>query len=169
MVNDVSRMSDTLMIRGVLERYCRAIDRLDSELLESCYWPDAMDHHGAIDGSVGDFIERVIPLLRERYEATMHTLGQSIIDVEDDRAYAETYNVAYHRGGEKGRSTLVTVGNRYVDVLERRQGEWRILDRKVILEWSKLDADVTVTHPVENFPLAHRDRSDPAYARQSAS
>jgi hypothetical protein len=68
-----------------------------------------------------------------------------------------------------GRSTLVTVGNRYVDIFHRRHGEWRILHRQVIIEWSKLDADVTVTHPVENFPLAYRDRSDPAYRRQAIS
>lgn len=165
MADDVARTSDTMMIRAVFERYARAIDRLDRELLESCFWLDAVDRDGAIGNSARGFIERVIPLLRERYEATMHTLGQSIIDVEDERAYAETYNVAYHRAQEMGRSTLMTVGNRYVDVLERREGEWRILDRKVLVEWSKLDAGVTVTYPAD--PLASRDRNDPAYARGS--
>ncbi|WP_167045543.1 nuclear transport factor 2 family protein [Salinibacterium sp. ZJ454] len=165
----IHELSETLTIRAVLERYCRAIDRLDSELLASCYWPEAEDHHGRFTGPVRNFIEGVIPLLRERYEATMHVLGQSIVDIDGDRAHAETYNVAYHRGSNEGRATLVSVGNRYVDVLERREKEWRILDRKVIVEWSKLDADVTVTHPVEDYPLAHRDRNDPAYARPSVS
>ncbi|WP_167045552.1 nuclear transport factor 2 family protein [Salinibacterium sp. ZJ454] len=169
MENHVQNMSETFEIRGVLERYCRAIDRLDRELLESCYWTDAEANYGAFTGPVRNFIEGAIPKLRERYEATMHVLGQSIIDIVGDRAYAETYCTGYMRGSDEGRSTLVSVGNRYVDVLERRAGEWRILDRKVIVEWSKLDADVTVTHPVENFPSAHRDESDPAYARQPVS
>lgn len=169
MPDDVSQMVDNFMVRRVLERYCRAIDRLDSELLQSCYWPEATDRHGAFDGSASEFIDGVIPKLRDEYEATMHCLGQSIIEIEGDRAYAETHNVAYHRGSDGPRSTLVTVGNRYVDVLERREGEWRLLDRKVIVEWSKLDEDVSVTHPPENFPLARRDRNDPAYARLRVS
>jgi hypothetical protein len=158
-------MTDTFAIRDLLARYCRAIDRLDADLLASCYWPEAEDHHGTFTGPVRNFIEGVIPLLRERYDATMHQLGQSIIDIDGNRAYAETYNVAYHRGRDEDRATLVSVGNRYVDVLERRDGEWRILDRKVVIEWSKRDADVDVTHRLENFPLAQRDRNDPAYAR----
>ncbi len=168
MADDVSRVDDTIMVRAVLERYSRAIDRLDGDLLESCYWADAKVNFG-VEEPVANFIQRALPSLRDRYDATMHSLAQSIIEVDADHAYAETYNVAYHRGRDGGRSTLTTVGNRYVDVFHRRDGEWRILHRQVIIEWSKLDADVTITHPVENFPLAHRDRNDPAYRRHAIS
>ncbi len=169
MADDLSRMTETFIIRGLLQRYCRAIDRLDAELLESCYWPEATDHHGSFTGPARNFIDGVISRLRDRDDATMHHLGQSIIDIDGDRAHAETYNIACHRSSERDRTTLVTVGNRYVDVLERRDGEWRILDRKVIIEWSKREDDVAVSHSPENFPLAHRDRNDPAYARIPAS
>ena len=37
-------------ITDVVYRYARGIDRLDFELVRSCYHPDAYDDHGAFKG-----------------------------------------------------------------------------------------------------------------------
>ena len=44
-------------ITDVVYAYARGIDRLDFELVRSCYPPDAYDDHGAFKGNVDDFIE----------------------------------------------------------------------------------------------------------------
>ena len=44
-------------ITDVVYRYARGIDRLDFELVKSCYHPDAYDDHGAFKGSVDEFVE----------------------------------------------------------------------------------------------------------------
>ena len=44
-------------ITDVVYAYARGIDRLDFELVRSCYHPDAYDDHGAFKGNVDDFIE----------------------------------------------------------------------------------------------------------------
>ncbi|WP_268959227.1 nuclear transport factor 2 family protein [Paraburkholderia elongata] len=48
---------DKAEIREVHTRYCRGIDRMDFDLVRSCYHPDAIDRHGAYEGGVEGFIE----------------------------------------------------------------------------------------------------------------
>ena len=43
-------------IADVIYRYARGIDRLDFDLVRSCYHPDAYDDHGSFKGSVEAFI-----------------------------------------------------------------------------------------------------------------
>ncbi len=46
-------MLDKQEIHEVMMRYCRAIDRMDEELLRSVYHPDAIDNHGLFNGAGG--------------------------------------------------------------------------------------------------------------------
>jgi hypothetical protein len=127
-------------IADVLHRYARGIDRLDWDLVRDCYHPDAYDDHGGIAGTVDDFIAGGRAYL-QRYAATMHFLGNMLIEVDGDRARAETYAVAYHRvedpdGGE-GKDDIF--GIRYVDRFERRYDRWRIAHRVVANEWRRVE------------------------------
>ena len=54
----------------------------------------------------------------------------------DGSAKAETYCVAYHlTGGEDEREMVV--GGRYLDLLERRDDEWRIKTKVYALDWNR--------------------------------
>ena len=84
-------------IGDVIYRYPRGIDRLDFDLVRSCYHPDAVDDHGAFKGNVDEFIEMCREFL-PRWTATMHFMGNVLIDeIDGTAARAETYAVAYHR------------------------------------------------------------------------
>ena len=125
----------------MLHRYARGIDRLDWDLVRDCYHPDAYDDHGGIAGSVDDFIAGGRKYLT-RFAATMHFLGNMLIEVDGDRARAETYAVAYHRvedadGGGGGKDDIF--GIRYVDRFERRMDRWRIAHRVVANEWRRVE------------------------------
>src|SRR4029453_2913681 len=88
-------------IRDVLARYTRGIDRMDRELVLSCYHPGAYDDHGEFQGTVeefADWVERVLSY----FERTMHFLAQQLVEGEGDRAHSETYCVAYHRRAADG-------------------------------------------------------------------
>ncbi len=126
-------------IADVILRYARGIDRLDFELVRSCYHPDAFDDHGTMKGGVEDFIASARTFL-PHYVATMHFMGNMLIEVERDVARAETYAVAYHRellGDGAGRDDIW--GIRYVDRFEQRGGDWRIAHRVVAQEWRRVE------------------------------
>lgn len=154
-------------IRAVLARYCRGIDRLDLDLVRSCYHPDATDDHGRYRGGVDGFIDWVIQPL-SRFERTMHFLGTSNIEFAPgsaEAAVSETYAVAYHRGTRPdGVLADHIVGLRYLDRFEWRAGAgWRIAERICALEWRR---DDPVAGPGD-FPTAYtmgeRGAVDPLY------
>jgi hypothetical protein len=149
-------------ISDVLLRYCRGIDRLDLELVRDCYWPDATDSHGGFQGTRDEFVTWVAKLLA-RFDATMHFVGNSLVEVEGDAAVAETYAIAFHRGPEATPGLNLIVGVRYVDRFEHRGGEWRIAKRVCSTEWSRVD-DVAGRFPIApGHVTGKRDRGDVLY------
>ena len=160
---EFERMIEERAILEVLNRYCRGIDRLDEALIRSCYHEDSVDDHGVYKGRGIDFAAFVVPVLGKAFTATMHTLGQSIVDWEgEDKARAETYVVARHRRKEGEGEMLETVGARYVDQLEKRAGEWKLFDRIVVYEWGTTEPVRSIL-PTEEFVHGLRSKDDPAY------
>ena len=126
-------------IADVILRYARGIDRLDFDLVRSCYHPDAYDDHGSFQGDVEGFIAMCESFL-PRWTATQHFMGNMLIEPDGDMARAETYAVAYHRReNDDGTGKDDVFGIRYVDRFERRGGEWRIAHRVVATEWRRVD------------------------------
>ena len=135
-------------IAEVIYRYARGVDRLDLDLIRSCFHADAYDDHGTFQGGIDAFITYVSDFL-PRYVATMHFMGNMLIEVEGPVARAETYAVAYHReelADGSGRDDVF--GIRYVDRFELRPAlnadgaatpQWRIAHRIVTTEWRRVD------------------------------
>jgi hypothetical protein len=164
MRDTVQEMADQFMIRAVLERYCRGVDRLDAALIDSVYWDGATDNHGPYTGPGKDFSAYIIPRLRETYWMTMHAISQSNIVVSQDRAAGDTYFLAHHvRRAADGDFVDVAVG-RYVDLFERRNGEWRIKDRLVVMDWMETrQTRETQSVRLEHLTSGRRDATDPSY------
>lgn len=126
-------------IADVIYRYARGIDRMDFDLVRSCYHPDAYDDHGAFRGNVDDLIAAAKEFLA-RWTATQHFMGNMLIEVDGERGRAETYAVAYHRREDaegNGKDDVMAI--RYVDRFEKRNGEWKIAYRVVVNEWRRVD------------------------------
>ncbi len=150
-------------IRRVLLRYARGVDRLDLDLVRACYHPDATDSHGSFEGGVDELVTWVERVLR-RYDATMHFLGNPLVELtDDDTAAVETYGIAFHRaaGGPPERN-LVT-GFRFVDRFECRDDEWRIAHRVAVTEWSRIDREDDWWPVPDGMLKGRRDRTDPVY------
>ncbi len=164
---EIRALVDKQAIRETMMRYCRAIDRLDIDLLRTVYHPDARDDHNVFVGSAEEFYTWVVPLL-SAYEVTQHVIANMLIELDGDRAWVETYLIAYHRrrGGEAEVDDVL--GGRYIDRFERRDGAWRIADRKVVVDWSRTDpvaAPFSGETMGARFTGGARDRSDPVYRR----
>jgi ketosteroid isomerase-like protein len=165
----LQRLLDESEIRTVLARYARGIDRRDMDLVRACYHADATDAHGHYNGDIDGFIQQSRERWTGRSESMHHQFGQSLIEIDGDEAWVESYCLCYIRlkaeeEGGKPRDRLGII--RYVDLFERRNGDWKIAHRKVVHSPGRLD-------PVEIDPqlaeLAFRARpypDDPSYDRR---
>ena len=88
--------ADKIEIADVVYKYCRAIDRMDRELLESVFHADSIHHHGEYEGPSSDFCNFAFDILSEM-EFTQHLVGNLLIEVDGDTAWSEAYWTAYHR------------------------------------------------------------------------
>lgn len=126
-------LSDHDAIRQVAARYARGVDRLDSDLMKSAYWPEATDDHGVFVGNAMAFCDRVIDS-HQRFTATMHCCMNHAIEVSGASASGEIYNVTYVFRTDNGVEFLDTWFGRYLDQYENRNGEWRIIERICVHE-----------------------------------
>ena len=137
MLSDLrEELLDREAIRHCLMRYSRGIDRMDEELVLGVYWPDAVDEHLEFTGSPAEFVAYCMPLMTGM-DQTSHLLGNILIAIDGDRGDVETYFQAFHRlkGDSVSSARDLVVAGRYLDRFERRQDEWRIAKRVVVLDW----------------------------------
>ena len=152
-------------IKDVQLRYCRSADRMDFDLYRTCFHPDAVLDFSFITGSVDEFMEMARESLA-RFTVTTHATANQLIEVDGDCAWCEFHTTATHRiaadGNGPERDYVAAV--RYIDRMERRDGEWRIARRQCVLDWARSD-------PVPEYcdgaktGGARRDSSDPSYSR----
>lgn len=134
---------DRTAIADTMCRYARGVDRSDWALVRSTYHPDAYDDHGDFKGGVDDLID----WLDRRFAGAqngMHFLGNSLIEFAGpDIALVETYFVSQRlRPQQENEGVLAKPGGalcrlswgRYVDRFERRDGDWRVARRTVVLD-----------------------------------
>ena len=159
--NDLLRqLADKQEIAEQIYRYCRGLDRLDEPTLLSVYHPDATEDRGegVFVGAAADMARLAIGQLRTAYAASQHFIGNVLIELQGDLAFAESYFQAYHRYADRegAPATELIMAGRYLDRFERGQGVWKIAHRKMVNDWSR-------TQPVADGWLqrhagAHRSR-----------
>lgn len=155
---------DEREIREVLLRYCRGVDRCDAGLIASCYHDDAVDDHGNwfLDGP--DVAPYVISRVKPGSSVDMHFVGNMLIEVQGDLAFAESYLLAFRVSDKDGAAYHQSRALRYIDRFERRQGIWRISERVVADDWDRLDPIVAQQPDREHFRRGCKDQNDPVYA-----
>ena len=88
--------ADKIAIMDVVYKYCRAIDRLDRELLESVFHDDSIHHHGEYKGPSAQFCDFAFDIL-SKMEHTQHLVGNILVEVDGNIAWSESYWQAFHR------------------------------------------------------------------------
>jgi len=153
-------------ITDVVKRLARGTDRLDEELIASCYHDDGFDDHNAFRGSAREFARWVVDVL-PHFDATMHFIGPPYIELHGDTAHVDTYCVAHHvsKPDAAGDQTDMILGLRYVDRFERRGGAWLIARRVCAFDWSyTVPVDGSTRYRFEaDWTVGRRDRTDITY------
>jgi hypothetical protein len=160
---ELQRLLDRQAILDCVHRYARGLDRHDDDLVASCYHPDALDHHGDFTGRPDEFIPWANALHESEWVAHQHFITNHTAEIEGDVAHAESYVIGALR--RKGEMTVDLAGGRYVDRFERRQGEWRIAAREVVIEWVVAADDARALFSIDAFPKGAWDRGDLSYRR----
>jgi hypothetical protein len=122
------------IIRDCIARLARGEDRRDAEIISAAYWPDSNIDYGVFAGSFDEYLAWVVPG-SPAIPVTQHILGQTLIDLDEDEALAETHVTSYHRINMGTQERDVVIGGRYLDRLQKRNGEWRIAQRTMLYDW----------------------------------
>jgi hypothetical protein len=169
----LARMLDEHEIERLIRSYGRAVDRADRDELAALFHPDAVEHHGTFEGPASRYVDYAVDTALPRYDRTSHYLTNSVIQVDGDTAVAETYLLAAHvrhdpAEGVAGTGRLDLMNARLLDRLERRKGQWRIVERTVVQDWD-------ATAPIESvdqwngvFVRGERGHGDPSYAARDS-
>jgi hypothetical protein len=134
-VRDLAARRD---IHDALCRYMRGQDRLLPDLHLSAFHEDAYVDCGLMAGSAREFVDFAQGFLRDLV-CSQHLIGQAQIDVQGDTAYGEVYFFAQHRLIEDGEEKDLFVAGRYIDEYACRDGDWRILKRRELIDWARTD------------------------------
>ena len=168
----LQRLIDRAEIHDCMARYVRGVDRGDADLMRSAYHTDAYDDHVDYKGDVEGFIKwldgRFAPFVN-----SMHHIGDSFIEFAGpDVAFVETQYASRRlrqptseEAAKLGANDMVMRQSwgRYLDRFERRNGEWRIARRIVIVD----DRFTSIAiGGARNTPSTwgYRNPSDPMYA-----
>lgn len=132
---DLTELAARSAIERVLSDYAWGVDRRDWDRVRSCYHADAHDDHGVYRGSIDGFV-RYFSKVAASWDLTAHYVFPADIVFSGDGAAAavESKVVAHHVRGEDD----LVMGARYADRFERRDGDWRIAHRQVLVEWVRL-------------------------------
>ncbi len=159
-------------IADCLSRFSRGMDRFDRELYLSAFHDDAEMSAGPYVGDVPGCWDWAMPMHRDGQVLTHHSLLNNSVEIDGDTAHSETYYifVARNHAFEEGAGeTVMLAGGRYIDRLEKRNGDWKIALRTNVIEWSCLQS--ALPPPFSDVPdigangVSARDRSDPSYQR----
>jgi hypothetical protein len=160
------RLLDRQDILDCLVRFSRGMDRLDRALFLSAFHADAVIAAGDFVGDPVELYDWAASLHEQGQVATHHNLLNHSCDIEGGTAHTETY---YMFAGRNRDESNWIAGGRYIDRLERRDGEWRIAIRTNAIEWSGMLP--TMPLPFAEVPDLHgngapsRSKSDPSYLR----
>jgi len=132
----LAHLLDLEQLRALGQRYARAADDRDYDAMAELFHPDAV-----IEGLRGTSpIDEYLAAAREAppsFEASMHVLGDPLVELEPgaDIARLDTYAVVFQVNALVGGGNM-SLGLRYLDEVERRDGVWRIRHRVVRMRWA---------------------------------
>lgn len=158
-------LKDRQDILDCIQRESRGRDRQDVDVINSCWWEDGVDEHGAVINKAPEYAERANKGHQMFFNLTSHNITNSLCEIDGDTAYCESYVIGGLHWKDKDNITSVAFG-RYIDQLEKRNGEWRILTRRCTIEMTS-DGDSSWLHSeaIKGFLKGLWSREDPSYER----
>jgi uncharacterized protein (TIGR02246 family) len=143
---------DRREIERLIAAYAHAVDARDVERIVDLFTAEAeIDYHGREPGAGTDAIRAFFSTaLREgpggRSGASTHLMSNTLLDLDGDRAQAQTEAVAFLAA--EGGDSVTLRGLRYTDRFVRTGGGWRIAYRQHRCQWQCAAPGGLVPEPV---------------------
>jgi len=150
----LQELLDKQAITEVLQRYSRTLDWLDDDGQAGCFWPDAHIDYGFFTGTAADFLPVVMQIERASQRRWHFLSAPAIAFTAPDHAQVECYGMATGiRQQDDGSWSGGLYGGRYLDEFAKKDGEWRIAQRKYVMDWKLPLPDQPGNDPNPDFPL----------------
>lgn len=163
---DVAYLMDRTAIADCVARHARGCDRHDVDLISPAYHRDGVDEHGKVLNIGVEYAEWANTTHAATSQVHTHNITTHTCEIDGDTAHAESYVIVVLLSLD-GR-TAQFISGRYIDRLERRDGQWRIDVRRSTVEVMFLaDASVLQSSFFKDtgYLVGTRDRDDLSYAR----
>lgn len=129
----LQELTDRQEILDCVARNARGCDRHDSALLSSSYHDDAIDEHGKANTLAGQqYHEWANQVHATGSLQNLHHITTHACEIDGDVAHADSYVIGLFLNPDGETARLLS--GRYVDRLERRNGEWKIALRRCTVE-----------------------------------
>jgi hypothetical protein len=162
----VAYLIDRQAIADCIARHARGHDRHDRELITAAYHDDGIDEHGSAVNPGPRYAAWINPVHAAGSQVHTHNITTHTCEINGDTAHCESYVIVCllnHDG-----VTARVISGRYIDRLEKRDGEWRIALRRSTVELMfTADASLLQTDAFKSqgYPSGTRDRRDLSYQR----
>ena len=157
-----SSRRDKIDIREILEKWAVYRDAGDWERFATVWTNDGYMMATWFQGPATEFIKVSRDGFEKGASTILHFLGGSAIDLAGARAVAQTKMTITQRAKLEGNLVDVVCTGRFYDFLEKRQGKWGIVLRRLFYEQDRiLSIDPSVTLKLDpkllaSFPVGYQ-------------
>ena len=131
-------VSDRGTISELINAWVYYRDHGNWDQLRETFWPEGTISMSWFDGQFEQFIDSS-KQMSEKGNPTKHIIAQPFIKINGNRAVSEANVTLLARGSVGPLEIDLTAYVRFYDLLEKRDGVWRILKRTAIYEKDRMD------------------------------
>ena len=126
-------VSDREAISELINAWVYYRDRCNWDQFRTTFWPEGTISLSWFDGPFEQFVD-AIKEMAEKGSQAKHIVAQPFIKINGNRAVSEANITLLARGDVGPLEIDLTTYGRFYDLLEKREGVWRILKRTAVYE-----------------------------------
>lgn len=137
-IDSTTSISDRESICELIHAWAYHRDRGNWEQLRDTFWPNGTISLSWFDGPFEQFVDSCREMA-EKESQGKHMVDHPFMKINGNRAVSETNVTMLGRGGKGPIEADLTAYGRLYDLLEKREGVWRIFKRTAIYEKDRMD------------------------------
>lgn len=166
LARDVRYLKDRLAIQDLIARHAHGHDRLDAAIITGTYHEDGVDEHGHAVNVGAAYADWANAVHAAGSQLHLHNITTHRCEIDGDVAHCESYVLVALLNNDG--KTARFINGRYVDRVERRDGDWKIALRRATVDLLMMGDAAVLQAPAfreQGYIRGTRDTADVAYAR----